>query len=474
MPAFDVLNLNNNEGLRESVSRDFSLAFIASGDLRNVIRTVNELPEDYQGTINMLINDFNPVVVSRNFLILMILGLLSDIDEATELALHLWYSVFLPESWNTHVLTILEAVRFELDRSHRFSFGPNSNLNITFSNDTKGGIVAALMMDVSGTLTPETAKTALYQVMLAPERVDYRDRYYFQLKPSHRLAVQRWRETGLLHPFGASNAHLNQPNTWLFTPGGKHLLLKDSASPIQGWDIRAAFEAGKAHGTSTDDIMGCVYFYVKHQLRTFANRLRNFNINISLTDRDAVNLVTDIRNGRISGVPRTALFDRIEVSNVVDENYIGLKRVLDAWGPLVNRANKEAALIGLFMNWYTLPSGPGAGMSLEDKMSPLDRLKLMDTFKKKFPERFPHMKPSNKQMRHDPAILAAEKCIHICNESSREFLDYLQRKGGTKAAKDTGLTLRMVNKIVSPRFGTRLGSPLNALPESLREGGPSE
>ena len=51
----------------------------ASGDLRNVIHTVNGLPEDYKGTLSMVINDFNPQIVCRNYLVLMILGLIEDI-----------------------------------------------------------------------------------------------------------------------------------------------------------------------------------------------------------------------------------------------------------------------------------------------------------------------------------------------------------------------------------------------------------
>ncbi len=52
---------------------------IASGDLRNMVRTINKLPGDYNGTIKIVLNDFNPIVVCRNLMILSILGIVEDI-----------------------------------------------------------------------------------------------------------------------------------------------------------------------------------------------------------------------------------------------------------------------------------------------------------------------------------------------------------------------------------------------------------
>lgn len=79
MPAYDILNLRNNEGYDSSRQKDLSIAFVASGDLRNFVRTVNELPEDYTGSLNVLLNDRNPWICCRNLLILLILGGMSDV-----------------------------------------------------------------------------------------------------------------------------------------------------------------------------------------------------------------------------------------------------------------------------------------------------------------------------------------------------------------------------------------------------------
>ncbi len=65
-------------------------------------------------------------------------------------------------------------------------------------------------------------------------RIDHRDRYYSRLRPSHRVAFEEWRLTGLVKPFGATGAHMTIANPWLFTPD-RRLILNDSANLLKGW-----------------------------------------------------------------------------------------------------------------------------------------------------------------------------------------------------------------------------------------------
>jgi hypothetical protein len=68
-PALDILKLEGNEG--ESTERNFNLLFAASGDLRNMIETIVSLPNEYKGTIRVVINDVNFNVVAMNIILLM-------------------------------------------------------------------------------------------------------------------------------------------------------------------------------------------------------------------------------------------------------------------------------------------------------------------------------------------------------------------------------------------------------------------
>jgi hypothetical protein len=70
--------------------------FAGSGDLRNIIRTINELPSNYSGEITVLLNDREPVVVARNIMLLLILSHTDDRFKAADHALHAFYSAFMP------------------------------------------------------------------------------------------------------------------------------------------------------------------------------------------------------------------------------------------------------------------------------------------------------------------------------------------------------------------------------------------
>jgi len=52
-------------------------------------------------------------------------------------------------------------------------------------------------------------------------------------------------------------------------------------------------------------------------------------------------------------IPSTIKFDRIDVSNILDANYVGPHDVLTLWGPLLGKSG-NAALLGYFMNWTKL------------------------------------------------------------------------------------------------------------------------
>jgi len=61
-------------------------------------------------------------------------------------------------------------------------------------------------------LTMERAQHIRSRITLAPERVDYRDRHMLALTPARRLCTQRFREDGLLLPFGALRLAFSVPN----------------------------------------------------------------------------------------------------------------------------------------------------------------------------------------------------------------------------------------------------------------------
>lgn len=97
VPALDLLNVGKNEGIDDILHRDFNLLFAASGDLRNVIKTVMGLPKDYCGYCKILMNDREFLVVARNIMLLMT-AYHFEAETAVPIMIHLWYSSTMPAS----------------------------------------------------------------------------------------------------------------------------------------------------------------------------------------------------------------------------------------------------------------------------------------------------------------------------------------------------------------------------------------
>ncbi|KAK7436427.1 hypothetical protein VKT23_019139 [Stygiomarasmius scandens] len=331
--------------------------------------------------------------------------------------------------------------------NRKISFSSHSAMNLCLNDDVRMLMAGALLADYTH-LTLDTAYDAWRSLMLAPERIDYIDRIYFGLEPSHRLAFLEWRRFGLLYPFGGYNTYLNTPNPLLFGPNRK-VCLQDNFCPLEGWDINAALEAGKNHGTTREDIFGCLYFYVKNQLHTFARRLRTFKINISVSGFDAINLAERLRGGSIPGISPSISFDRIEVSNIVDVEYAGVKPILDTWGPFLKEDNESAAIIGLFMNWPVRI--PGAS---KNSMSTDETRKLMNVFLDRYQECIPtrDLLLSHGGIKtENPLLVKLLSRLDICNENSEAFHRYLIMYDGLCASSGgRNLCIRKINKIVPP------------------------
>lgn len=98
----------------------------ASGDLRHMIYTVNSLPKDYSGDLTFLINDADPHIVLRNTILLQTLGCIEDKAKAVDIALHTWYSAFLPEDYYAQISKLAITLK---DHKQSFQLGPNATLD---------------------------------------------------------------------------------------------------------------------------------------------------------------------------------------------------------------------------------------------------------------------------------------------------------------------------------------------------------
>ena len=207
----------------------------ASGDLRNVVKTLTDLPTGFTRRVCTTINDREFQVVARNACLLLFalsmergedvgtqdVGTLNQQSRA-EALVHLWYSALLPAAtvtcFRTQILPMIEAVNEQIfsgvdnvlyEKTWEFSSGATVTLVLKKDEWT----AVRDLLNVSLGLTRKDACQIRQDICLAPEREDYRHRWYFKDEtPFMRVAKQRFREDGLLPPFGSSRTEFSEPN----------------------------------------------------------------------------------------------------------------------------------------------------------------------------------------------------------------------------------------------------------------------
>jgi hypothetical protein len=135
-----------------------------SGDIRNIIRTINELPSDYSGQISILLNDQEPTVLFRNITLLSNLAINSSEVIAAECALYAWYSTFIPSQYEMQIgppmTSFLMDMKAEIkddgvDYTFAMKLGPTSNLCGTLDQDALGAFGLKVMGQINTTKARE-------------------------------------------------------------------------------------------------------------------------------------------------------------------------------------------------------------------------------------------------------------------------------------------------------------------------------
>lgn len=258
----------------------------------------------------------------------MLLLILTEQDpaKAAEGLIHLWYSAFIPQSlavmMQEAIRPLIQTVCAKVEQKasntmlgKTWEFGSRS-LRLVLTRDQWFSLLS--YFESPAGLTLERAKRNRLDVTLAPHRVDYRDRRFFAQSSGWRAGSRRFREDGILLPFGASRArfsHLNPYITpltlaWRFTDMWCRTIfrnldswpLQDCADPTDGWSI---IEVQKVStGAATNDMYGKLYLYLKGLFIQFHGRLSTLDVSFQLHNVGAENLKETLG-------PKS--FDRIEV-----------------------------------------------------------------------------------------------------------------------------------------------------------------
>jgi hypothetical protein len=219
MPALDILRVEENEGVADADDRDFNILFAASGDLRNAIKTIAGLPESRKGECVAVLNDKEFIIVARNAVMLLV-ALHLDPETVVPMIIHLWYSALLPSAMmQTLESSILPLVQDVCDKIKDKSAGSLQAKTFNIDGRTLRMVLKkedwTQLIDFCKTpegLTAEKAQIARRRIMLAPERVDFRDRGMLHLPKAVRQSEMYFRDTGIFLPYGCSTKAFDVPN----------------------------------------------------------------------------------------------------------------------------------------------------------------------------------------------------------------------------------------------------------------------
>lgn len=121
-------------------------------------------------------------------------------------------------------------------------------------------------------------------------------------------------------------------------------------NPLCGWNVSAVRNTGLRYGIDpAGDILGCLFFHIRAELREFALRVKEFNIHIHLLQYDPRLLSKGISIGVLPAFSE-ASFDRVDIGDMPDT--IGVAECLADWGTLLNKENKNSCVIMHSKRWH--------------------------------------------------------------------------------------------------------------------------
>ncbi|OBT80489.1 hypothetical protein VF21_00845 [Pseudogymnoascus sp. 05NY08] len=320
----------------------------ASGDFRNVVKTIALLPKSYNQPIDITINDLDLDIVARNVIMLLIALTVDNIDEAADCIIHIWYSALIRKS-DLDILQqrvrpliedVCEKIRSKLPSAilaKTWTFGQRS-MRLVLKRSSWDNLL--FYMSIPEGLTVQRANQIRTAVTLPESRKDYRDRHLLLQSRSHRIAKNRYWADGLLLPFGSPRYEFKEPNPTFFQTADTWPI-RDNADPLNGWSLKEVEDCSS--GPASNDIYGKLFYYLRTELRAFALRLSDLQISFWLFQMNASDLPNHLE---------TSFFSRIEVANSSDRGYLGIHSTAFSMMPLLQGplVNPHATLITLFMN----------------------------------------------------------------------------------------------------------------------------
>lgn len=461
-PPVDLLNLEGNEG---EVGRGYKICFARNqgGDIRNLVHTVNSLPEDFTGTLDILYHDQKTIQAGHTLLVLYaLLNPELPIDEAAEFAVHLMYSAALTTPMAAYLYRCIHTIygAFEgldgnpFDDAHK---GKTYDAKLpirggrTLEAVHEAWMLGLFLEQYVSDYKLKTAQRKMAKVMQNPKREDFAERFMVPLEGQHRVGITHFRKSGILLPFNVDAAHFDQPNRLMHGNMGEWFA-RHVAHPLSGWPVSHLRQSGLAHGALPTDIWGCFFFHVKSQFQEFARRVQKFNINITVATlpRDAI--PQRIRDGKLGKAFQRGggCFDRIDMGLIVDP-HLRINDTLELWIPLLNKENPHAEML-MQINELAFHAETAAP-NLSDLMITCSKALNLD------------LRRIGREGQTSPSLYRIMESVDAFHDNSDAFKTYFRGLGVERTAAALGVKARDVHRIHPQRHGVPVGSPEHTIPK---------
>ncbi|KAH8975133.1 hypothetical protein BDL97_01G140300 [Sphagnum fallax] len=441
VPAYGLLG-NHLGNLPEHIR----VCFAASGDLRNTIETVCQLPENFQGSLTVYLNDYNPKIAFRNLLMLELLRFYGF--EAIDTVIALWCSVLLTAN---QLLVCDNAARTLLDRSltemkfHEMHFpgSGGSTIHAQFDKSTLWNLIPRVTVQ-----EPPVATTTLKSCM-QPQSYALNCKLGC-LQPAHRVAWKEYLDHGLVLPFSADKRVHDQLNPYLHN-SSVTATLADGSSPLDGWDPSSLLAAATRENLPPMDLYGHLFFHLRERLSTFISRLHSCQVHFRLSCCDASSMATKLQR---SGVR----LHRVDTSNIADETYQGIAGVLQDWGPLLEQDMPGVTLVTLLMNW-PLHCPDSAHQISTSRLTEDDLREALVGISARTSDDPGFAKLLARGLQHGDLSL-----VRYFHNSSKAFLRYLDSRSADRIGKSVDIQRREAHLIVPHRLFVGMDASINATP----------
>ena len=195
---------------------------------------MNALGSDYTGRLHILLNDTSETIVSRNIVLLLILGAMANETVAADIALHFWYSVFIPEEYRLRILaTLVLILQQHTDKTEPLAVNLGRRAKLTCLVPRE--ITDHLLYTAGPILSTSQARDEYERAYATPARLDARNRGLTGVKPCHSLAFMAFWRSGVVLPFSVNSDHHTVPNASLFSADGTWLH-HSVENPLASWE----------------------------------------------------------------------------------------------------------------------------------------------------------------------------------------------------------------------------------------------